>query len=140
MFKDCLHLTGPSYAIDTACSSSLLALDHALQAIRSGLCDSAIVGGSSLCLKPSTALQFVKLGMLSPEGSCKSFDASGKFSIIVIIARFFMDLVEYLSIFKACIFRYEKYQNFRQYLLQYSSWWWWCHQHYWELITSTTAM
>ena len=68
---------GPSYALDTACSSSLLAVDQALQAIRSGQCDGAIVGGASLCLKPCTSLQFQKLGMLSPEGSCKSFDASG---------------------------------------------------------------
>ncbi|KAK2153659.1 hypothetical protein LSH36_290g03081 [Paralvinella palmiformis] len=68
---------GPSFAIDTACSSSLLALDQALRAIRSGQCDAAIVGGSSLCLNPGTTLQFQKLGMLSPDGACKSFDASG---------------------------------------------------------------
>ncbi|XP_050392804.2 fatty acid synthase [Patella vulgata] len=68
---------GPSYAIDTACSSSLLALDQALHNIRMGHCDAAIVGGSNLCLKPTSALQFLKLGMLSPEGSCKSFDESG---------------------------------------------------------------
>jgi fatty acid synthase len=69
--------SGPSYALDTACSSSLLAMDQALQAIRSGQCDAAIVGGSSLCLNPSTTIQFQKLGMLSPDGACKSFDASG---------------------------------------------------------------
>lgn len=63
--------------MDTACSSSLLALDHALMAIRTGLCDAAVVGGSSLCIKPSTAVQFNNLTMLSPDGACKSFDASG---------------------------------------------------------------
>ena len=68
---------GPSFALDTACSSSLLALDQAVNSIRQGHCDAAIVGGCSLCLKPLTALQFLKLGMLSPEGTCKSFDASG---------------------------------------------------------------
>ncbi|XP_041363356.1 fatty acid synthase-like [Gigantopelta aegis] len=68
---------GPSYAIDTACSSSLLALDQAVMSIRLGKCDAAIVGGSNLCLKPTTALQFLKLGMLSPDGACKSFDAAG---------------------------------------------------------------
>ena len=71
-------MIGPSYAIDTACSSSLLALDQALRAIRSGQCDAAIVGGTSLCLRPSTSSQFQKLGMLSPDGACKSFDVSGK--------------------------------------------------------------
>ncbi|XP_060080138.1 fatty acid synthase-like [Ylistrum balloti] len=68
---------GPSHTVDTACSSSLLALDQALQAIRTGQCEAAIVGGSSLVLKPLTSLQFQKLGMLSPEGTCKSFDAEG---------------------------------------------------------------
>ncbi|XP_051888628.1 fatty acid synthase [Pristis pectinata] len=68
---------GPSSSIDTACSSSLLALENAFQAIRHGQCDSAIVGGVNLLLKPNTSVQFMKLGMLSPDGSCKSFDASG---------------------------------------------------------------
>ncbi|XP_014669962.1 PREDICTED: fatty acid synthase-like, partial [Priapulus caudatus] len=74
----CFDFKGPSYVIDTACSSSLYAVDNALAAIRSGQCDSAIVGGVNLNLKPQTALQFHKLGMLSPEGMCKSFDAKGK--------------------------------------------------------------
>ncbi|XP_056432573.1 fatty acid synthase [Gadus chalcogrammus] len=68
---------GPSTAIDTACSSSLLALENAFQAIRHGHCDHALVGGVNLLLKPNTSVQFMKLGMLSPGGSCKSFDASG---------------------------------------------------------------
>jgi len=75
---------GPSFAIDTACSSSLLALDQALQSIRSGQCDAAIVGGSSLCLKPSTTLQFQKLGMLSPDGTCKSFDVTGRRELLLV--------------------------------------------------------
>ncbi|KAL8612603.1 hypothetical protein ACOMHN_006589 [Nucella lapillus] len=68
---------GPSFVLDTACSSSLLALDQALHSIRNGHCDAAIVGGSGLLLKPGTSLQFLQLGMLSPDGKCKSFDASG---------------------------------------------------------------
>ncbi|KAM3859989.1 fatty acid synthase-like [Diretmus argenteus] len=68
---------GPSTAIDTACSSSLLALENAFHAIRHGHCDSALVGGVNLLLKPNTSVQFMKLGMLSPEGTCKSFDSSG---------------------------------------------------------------
>lgn len=68
---------GPSTAIDTACSSSLLALENAFHAIRSGQCDAALVGGVNLLLKPNTSVQFMKLGMLSPEGTCKSFDSSG---------------------------------------------------------------
>ncbi|CAH2098691.1 unnamed protein product [Euphydryas editha] len=69
-----LGVTGPSYAVDTACSSTLYALEHAFKAIRNGHCDAAIVGGSSLCLDPHVSYQFSKLGVLSPDGSCKSFD------------------------------------------------------------------
>ncbi|XP_069807612.1 fatty acid synthase isoform X2 [Dendropsophus ebraccatus] len=68
---------GPSLAIDTACSSSLLALENAYKAIYHGQCSAAIVGGVNLLLKPNTSVQFMKLGMLSPDGTCKSFDASG---------------------------------------------------------------
>lgn len=69
--------SGPSLAIDTACSSSLLALENAFHAIRQGQCDGALVGGVNLLLKPNTSVQFQKLGMLSTEGTCKSFDSSG---------------------------------------------------------------
>lgn len=70
-------LKGPSYTMDTACSSSLLAMDQAMLSIRTGQCDAAIVGGVNLCLKPQTSINFNKLGMLSVEGKCKAFDASG---------------------------------------------------------------
>jgi acyl transferase domain-containing protein/NADPH:quinone reductase-like Zn-dependent oxidoreductase/thioesterase domain-containing protein/acyl carrier protein len=69
---------GPSYVVDTACSSSLVALDAAINAIKTGQCDQAIVGGVQLLSRPQTSLQFQKLGMLSQEGKCKSFDAQGK--------------------------------------------------------------
>lgn len=69
--------TGPSYAIDTACSSSMFALQQAVAAMRSGQCDAAIVGGVNLLLKPTCSLQFHRLNMLSPQGMCKAFDASG---------------------------------------------------------------
>lgn len=81
-FFFCVYFKGPSTAIDTACSSSLLALENAFNAIRHGQCDAALVGGVNLLLKPNTSVQFMKLGMLSPEGACKSFDVSGDFSVI----------------------------------------------------------
>lgn len=71
-------LKGPSYAVDTACSSSLFALAQAFTAIRAGHCDAAIVAGSNLCLKPGNSLNFHRLSMLSPDGRCAAFDASGK--------------------------------------------------------------
>lgn len=71
------NFSGPSYTADSACSSGLLVLDQALHAIRTGLCDAAIVGGCNLCLRPATSAQFQKLSMLASYGMCKSFDASG---------------------------------------------------------------
>lgn len=63
--------------LDTACSSSLYALEQAYRSIRSGKCDSAIVGGANLCLHPYVSLQFARLGVLGMDGACKSFDDSG---------------------------------------------------------------
>lgn len=51
----------------------------AVESIRTGDCDAAVVAGTNLTLTPTTALQFLRLGMLSPEGKCQSFDASGEF-------------------------------------------------------------
>lgn len=72
-----LKLKGPSYVCDTACSSSLIAVEHAYRAIRAGECDTAIVGGANLCLQPSLSFQFFNLGVLSTDGTSKSFDNTG---------------------------------------------------------------
>jgi len=68
---------GPSYSIDTACSSSLYALEQAFSDMREGKVDNALVAGAGLILKPTMSLQFKRLNMLSPDGSCKAFDESG---------------------------------------------------------------
>ncbi|MCG8339224.1 MAG: SDR family NAD(P)-dependent oxidoreductase [Proteobacteria bacterium] len=65
---------GPSELIDTACSSSLVAVYHAVEAIRKGLCDTAIAGGTNIITSPSPYIAFSKAGMLSPDGKCKTFD------------------------------------------------------------------
>jgi amino acid adenylation domain-containing protein len=69
-------LRGPSAAIDTACSSSLVAIHRAAAAIRSGECTAAIAGGVSVILSPSAQIALQATNMLSPEGRCKTFDAS----------------------------------------------------------------
>ncbi|KAL1486904.1 hypothetical protein MTO96_046764, partial [Rhipicephalus appendiculatus] len=68
---------GPSFTIDTACSSTMTGLSQAMLALRSGQCEAAIVGGSTLTLKPAGSLNVNRLGMLSPEGKCKVFDSEG---------------------------------------------------------------
>jgi len=47
-----LGLTGPSMVVDSACSSSLTALHTALNAIRCGDCDAAVVAAADLLLSP----------------------------------------------------------------------------------------
>lgn len=69
-----LNLKGPSVPVDTACSSSLIAIHQAVQGIRNGDCDMAIAGGVNVILSPMLHVSFGKAGMLSEDGSCKSFD------------------------------------------------------------------
>ncbi|WP_108663613.1 type I polyketide synthase [Acuticoccus kandeliae] len=68
-------LRGPSYVVDTACSSSLIALHHAIEDIRSGRIDTAIVGGVSMLLHPVPFIGFSRASMLSANGRCRAFDA-----------------------------------------------------------------
>src|SRR5690606_5436797 len=70
-------LHGPSMAVDTACSSSLVAIHQACRAIVTGETSLAIAGGISLHLHPYGFITFSKASMLSPDGRCKAFDASG---------------------------------------------------------------
>ncbi len=69
--------SGPSFSVDTACSSSLQALQLALDAIREGQCEAAIVAGAHLTLTPNVCLMFKNLGLINAGGVCRSFDASG---------------------------------------------------------------
>ncbi|KAI3601476.1 polyketide synthase [Moniliophthora roreri] len=67
-------MTGPSLPVDTACSSSLTAMHLAVQAIRNGECDQAVVAGVNIILSPLETSSFSRLGVLSPDGMSKSFD------------------------------------------------------------------
>jgi myxalamid-type polyketide synthase MxaE and MxaD len=71
-----LDVHGPSLVVDTACSSSLVAVHLACQSIRAGECTAAIVGGVNLILSPQFTVAASRMHMLSPEGRCKTFDAS----------------------------------------------------------------
>jgi acyl transferase domain-containing protein len=62
--------------IRTACSSALTCLHQACLSIHAGDCDSAIVGGTNLVLTPEMTVSMFQQGVLSPEGRCKTFDAS----------------------------------------------------------------
>ncbi|EIW85666.1 ketoacyl-synt-domain-containing protein [Coniophora puteana RWD-64-598 SS2] len=69
-------LRGPSLTVDTACSASATAMHLALSSIRAGECDQALVVGANTIINPEHTVSFSKLGVLSPTGSSKSFDAS----------------------------------------------------------------
>lgn len=71
-----MNLRGPSMTIDTACSSSLVAMHLACQSIRDGSVDMALAGGVTVMLSIGQQLLQSNMGMLSPEGVCKTFDAS----------------------------------------------------------------
>ena len=72
-----LNLHGPSAPIDTACSSSLIALHRAVESIRTGGCDMAIVGGVHAMLSPGGHISFAMAGLMSGDGRCRSFDKRG---------------------------------------------------------------
>ncbi|KAH7909125.1 putative nonribosomal peptide synthetase [Hygrophoropsis aurantiaca] len=69
-------LRGPSLTVDTACSASATAMHLALNSIRLGEIDQALVVGANTIINPEHTVSFSKLGVLSPTGSSKSFDAS----------------------------------------------------------------
>ncbi len=65
---------GPSEAIDTACSSAAAAIHRAVQSIRNGESEQAIAGGVNIMLSPRPHLILSQMGMLSPDGKCRTFD------------------------------------------------------------------
>ncbi|KAF9239502.1 polyketide synthase [Melanogaster broomeanus] len=70
-------LLGPSMPVDTACSSSLVAMHLAIQAIRNGDCDQAVVAGVNAIRSVLDCASFSQMGVLSPDGVSKSFDEDG---------------------------------------------------------------
>ncbi|XP_071129497.1 fatty acid synthase-like isoform X4 [Mytilus edulis] len=71
-------LRGPSYGLRNGCGSGLLALDRAISSIRLGDCDTAIVAGCNLCMKPATSVQLAEMNLLSMDGHCRCFDERGE--------------------------------------------------------------
>ncbi len=70
-----LNLHGPSEPVETACSSALVAMHRGVQAIASGECEMALVGGVNTLVTPEATISFSKAGMLSEDGRCKTFSA-----------------------------------------------------------------
>ncbi|MEM9272461.1 MAG: type I polyketide synthase [Cyanobacteria bacterium P01_F01_bin.143] len=71
-----LGLQGPNIQLDTACSTSLVAVHLACQSLRLGESNLALAGGVNLILSPTSTIGRCKLKALSPDGRCKTFDAT----------------------------------------------------------------
>ena len=69
-----LDLKGPGIAINTACSSSLVSIHLACQSLINGECDLALAGGVRVLASDKAFRALGNMGMLSPDGQCKTFD------------------------------------------------------------------
>ena len=69
-----LDLKGASMVIDTACSSSIVALNTAIQYIKTGQITAALVGGIKLLLCPVRNDELYTIGMESADGFTRTFD------------------------------------------------------------------
>lgn len=69
-------LRGPSFALDTACSSGLVALHLAVQGLRAGESDAALVGGTNLLISPDMFKVASSASFLAPDGRSKAFNES----------------------------------------------------------------
>lgn len=67
-----LGITGPVYTVSTACSSSNHAIGQAFHAIRTGLCDAAIAGGSEAVFTWGFLKSWEAMRVISPD-TCRPF-------------------------------------------------------------------
>jgi len=73
-----LNLRGPSYALHTACSTSLVAVHLACQSLLLDECRMAVAGGAAINVPHRKGYVYQKGGILSPDGSCRTFDAAAE--------------------------------------------------------------
>ena len=71
-----LGLMGPAKAVDAACASALVAVNDAVADLQQGKADLAIAAGVQAILNGRIYELRAEAMMLSPEGQCKTFDAS----------------------------------------------------------------
>ncbi|WP_131804023.1 type I polyketide synthase, partial [Pseudofrankia sp. BMG5.36] len=70
-----LGLRGPSISVDTGQSSALVAVQLAVESLRRGESSLALAGGVHLVAAAESTLAAGRLGALSPDGRCFTFDS-----------------------------------------------------------------
>jgi amino acid adenylation domain-containing protein len=70
-----LNLTGPGITLGTGCSTSLVAVHQACLSIMAGDSAMALAGACSLRMLKPEITPIEEGGILSPEGTCRTFDA-----------------------------------------------------------------
>ena len=76
-----LDLMGPNYIVDAACASSLIAVEHAMQELRSGRCDMVLAGGVHASTPPQINMIFSQLGALA-RNAVKPFHAGAEGTLL----------------------------------------------------------
>ena len=61
-------LHGTNFTVDAACATSLAAVDQAVNGLRLGNFDMALVGGVDQMMAPASYIKFCKIGALSENG------------------------------------------------------------------------
>ncbi|MBV9354951.1 MAG: SDR family NAD(P)-dependent oxidoreductase, partial [Chloroflexi bacterium] len=77
-----LNLRGPSVSVQTFCSTSLVAVHLACQSLITYECDLALAGGVAVAVPHGTGYLYQEGGIVSPDGSCRSFDARAQGSVM----------------------------------------------------------
>jgi len=69
------NFQGPAITVNTACSSGLVAVNQALQDIRRGVIEFALVGGVNLLTDEDLTADLARARFISPSGACHTFSA-----------------------------------------------------------------
>ncbi len=77
-----LNLKGPCVAVQTFCSTSLVAVHMACQSLLNYECDMALAGGVAIEVPHSGGYLYSEGGIVSPDGQCRTFDASAQGSVM----------------------------------------------------------
>src|ERR1700730_10178627 len=76
-----LDLKGPSLDVQSACSTSLLAIAQACQGLLLYQSDMALAGGVSITFPQKRGYLHLEGGMVSSDGTCRTFDANASGTI-----------------------------------------------------------